>query len=529
VQFASFDLADPVFEAFGLRWSVQVVTLENLYGLDPARCELERSGDVARLRASGLAWAGQQERAPGELELRLERQPPGRVRATLAARAPERIRCVKLLLRDLETPLALRRESGAWQEVGRHGELVVYPRQIPVPLLVARAGGQSLAACAEDAEVREKRFALFPEPFGPLAGRGCLELIHEEAASRFRPEIEAPPFVIHEGSDPEAVLAEHLRFAEARLGLVPWQERSDVPDWARELALVATLHGMHWTGRVLLDYAAMQEVLRFLAERTDASRVLIYLPGWEGRYYWRYGDYGPDARLGGEAGFARLCDEARRLGFHLMPMFGLNCVNARLERFRGLDDAVFLKSATGLRFHGNVPDWDLARAHDPGWQAWLNPGHPVWRDELAGQIEALSRRFGFEAVFLDTSEIWTNDRDHPVHDGIRLLVERLRAALPGVLLAGEYDYDALLPLFPLFQRAWWTPAPAWTARYARRFAHLCEGEPGGRTGVHELGTFRPGPVEGALGLLPTLAFQDGTLVEHRPALEAFLNGLELSS
>jgi hypothetical protein len=526
VHFASFDLADPVFEAFGLRWSVQVVTLENLYGLDPARCEVERGGDVAWLRAGGLAWAGQQQRAPGEVELRLEREAPGRIRAASRARAPECIRCVKLLLRDLEPPLALRRESGAWQDVGRHGELVAYPRQIPAPLVVARAGTLPIAARAEDREVREKRFALFPEPFGPLAGRGCLELIHEQAASRFRPELEAPPFVIHVGGEADAVLAEHLRFAEASLGLLPWEERRDVPGWVRGLALVATLHGMHWTGRIFLDYAAMLEVLGFLAERIEAGRVLVYLPGWEGRYYWRYGDYGPDERLGGEAGFARLCDEANQLGFHLMPMFGLHCANVWLDRFAGLGDAVFLKSATGLRFHGNLPDWDLARAHDPGWQAWLNPGHSAWRHELAGQIEALARRYSFDAVFLDTSEIWTNDRDHPVHEGIRLLVERLRASLPGVLLAGEYDYDALLPLFPLFQRAWWTPTPPWTDRYVRRFGHLCEGEPGGRTGVHELGAFRPGPVEGAPGLLPTVAFQDGSLAGHRDALEEFLRRLQ---
>jgi hypothetical protein len=37
VHFASFDLEDPVFEAFGLRLSAQPVTLENLHGIDPER------------------------------------------------------------------------------------------------------------------------------------------------------------------------------------------------------------------------------------------------------------------------------------------------------------------------------------------------------------------------------------------------------------------------------------------------------------------------------------------------------------
>ena len=193
--------------------------------------------------------------------------------------------------------------------------------------------------------------------------------------------------------------------------------------------------------------------------------------------------YGVD-RDRAERGFAALCEGARELGFHLMPMFGIHCANAWLPRFRNLAASVYMKSATGNRFHGNLPDWDLARAHDTGWQAWLNPGHPAWREALAEQIEALAARHPFDAVFLDTTEVCTNDPDHPVYDGIRSLVQRLRSTLPGRLLAGEYDYDALIALFPLFQRAWWTSAPPWTRRYLRRFGHLCEREPEGRTGVH---------------------------------------------
>ena len=118
---------------------------------------------------------------------------------------------------------------------------------------------------------------------------------------------------------------------------------------------------------------------------------------------------------------------------------------------------------------------------------------------------------------------WTNDLHTPVFDGVRALVERLRAHTPGLLLAGEADYDALLGLFPLFQRPWWERPPAWTARYVRRFAHLCEGEPRGLTGVHEFGVW--GPNEISLddpGLLPTLAFQDGTLESEREGIERLL-------
>jgi hypothetical protein len=179
-----------------------------------------------------------------------------------------------------------------------------------------------------------------------------------------------------------------------------------------------------------------------------------------------------------------------------------------------------LASATGHRFHGNQPDWDLSRAHDTGWQAWLNPGHAGWRARLAAQIEAVLEAFGLDAVFLDTVHAWTNDPVAPVFDGVRALVERLRAHVPGLLLAGEADYDALLGLFPLFQRPWWERPAAWTSRYVRRFAHLCEGEPRGLTGVHEFGLWAPRAApDDAPGFLPTLAFQDGTLERARETIE----------
>jgi hypothetical protein len=522
MQFASFDLADPVFDCFGRRVSFQLVTLENLYGLDPSRTQVSTSGDEWRLAAEGLAWAGQQQRAPGAFEATVRRVGQERLRLRMRARAPAEIRCVKWLLRDLEPELAVRRSDGSEAPVSRFGELLEYPTRLPAPLVCFRAGAEQLALRAEDPRVRAKRFAAWVERVGPLAGRGVVEWIHEEDATRFAPQLEAPELWLAWNDAADAALAEQLAFAERAHGLLPFEQRPDVPDWARKLRLVATLHGMHFTGRVFLPYREMLEVLRFLALRVPGEAILAYLPGWEGRYYWQYGDYRPEPRLGGTAEFARLCDGARALGVHVMPMFGANCANLRLPALAATPGDWHLASATGNRFHGNQPDWDLARAHDTGWQAWLNPGQPGWRARLAEQIEQVLDAFGLEAVFLDTVHAWTNDPHAPVFEGVRALVERLRAHTPGLLLAGEADYDALLGLFPLFQRPWWERPPAWTARYVRRFAHLCEGEPRGLTGVHEFGVWKPPDAPAETGVLPTLAFQDGTLESERDAIEQVL-------
>lgn len=528
MQFASFDLRDPVVSALGFKLSVQVVTLENLYGLAADQIEAREGANFFEMRAERLAWAGQQERAPGCVELRLDRTPSGSLCAVIRAEAPDPIRCVKLLVRDLETPLDICQADGARRTVGEYGELLVYPRTLSTPLLLVGAGGALLGLRVEDEHVREKRFAVSVERTGPLAGRGVVELIHEEDASRFSNELTTPPWILTPNAALSEIERDHLSFVEQAHGLKKWDEREDVPDWARRIRMVATLHGMHFSGRVFLRYDEMLEVLRFLAERLPGEEILAYLPGWEGRYYWQYGDYRPDPRLGGDEAFAALCEGARRLGIHLMPMFGANCANLWLPRMAGLDPRAHMKSATRNRFHGNQPDWDLARAHDTGWQAWLNPGHPEWRERLASAIESLATRHGIDAVFLDTVHAWTNDPDHPVTEGLRALVARLRSNIPGLLLAAEADYDALLSLFPLFQRPWWTSAAPWSARYVRRFGHLCEGEPRGRTGVHEFGVYGSDAWSGAPGYLPTLAFQDGTLEDAREEIERRLARLAAS-
>src|SRR5206468_4295141 len=82
----------------------------------------------------------------------------------------------------------------------------------------------------------------------------------------------------------------------------------DRPAWADELDLVLTLHGQHWTGFVFNTFDQMATILEEVAGEVPGERILAYLPGWEGRYYWQYPVYAPGEDLGGAAGFDRLVD-----------------------------------------------------------------------------------------------------------------------------------------------------------------------------------------------------------------------------
>lgn len=477
MHFYSFDLRDPIFDLGVARLSVQVVTLENVYGIDPSATSVTDDGLVWRLRSDRLRWAGGQQTASGQVELIARRESPDRLRFSVRACAPHKIRAIKIILRDL-SPLHYLDLLDQPKAIPGDGVIERYPNTLHLPLLVASDGAQMLGARCEDPQARAKRFALYAERMGPLAGRWALELIFEEDARHFALTLDTPDWIVARGVTPDAFRAEQLAYSETALGLVPWEQRTDVPGWTRDLRLCLTLHGMHWSGYVFNTYDDMRHIIDFVCERMDGKQVLVYLPGWEGRYYWQYGAYRPEPRLGGDDGFARLCESAVVHGAHVMPMFGGNCANAWASDFHTYGPSSYMKSPTRNVFHGNQPDWDLSRAHDTGWQAWLNPGAPAWQHELTAQITALAARFGFDGVFLDTVEVWVNDPDFNLREGYHQLVDGLRAGRPDLLVAGEDWWDGLLDIFPLFQRSGpWRQAPEWMGRYARMFGHICEGDP----------------------------------------------------
>ncbi len=519
MHFYSFDSGDPVFEMGGLRISVQVITTINLYGLAPEACRLEKQGAMWRLRADRLMWAGNQERAAGRVELAVRQEGP-RLVLSGSAQAGEPIRCYKIIIHDL--PPCTMYDSlgdqrfwgmGGEREVTPEGVLSIYPGVTAPVWALLRDGQPWLTFRSQDRAVRPKRFAAYWRGAGVT-----VELIFEEDARLWDQDLSLPEWIVEPGSI-QAGLRAHASFLEAECGLVRWSERRDMPAWARDISLVLSIHGMHWSGYIFNTYAQALKTVDWVCQRIDGRRVLVFLPGWEGRFYWQYGDYRPDPRLGGAEGFAQLCRGIRERGGHAMPMFGANCANAWFDNFAAFGPQSPILSGTRLVFQGNRPDWDLSRSGDTGWQAWLNPGAPAWQDELVRQVSCLVTRFGFDAVFFDTTEAWDNDPDHAVFDGLRQLASRLRDAHPDLLVAAESWYDRLLGVFAAFHAAPLGPG-AWMADYARRWAHLCEAEPSrGSTGVHELG-HTPYVEQGLTpGYWPTITFVEDTFEKAQPKIE----------
>lgn len=515
----SFDPRDPYFPlpGTGLRWAVQIFTTGNGYGLDAASAQPHDGG----VSCDRLALLGQQRTAEGGADVELRRT-GDHLEWSINVRHREPVKAVKLLLTGL--PASTR--GGWWSANTPRGQAhgvdgrrfqLEYPGPDWATPWVASG---DLTLSVRDPLVRRQILHVHQPAY---ASAPIAELVHVAPAANRTTTYQVPPILLHHNvSAPEADLADHMSFVDQAHRLVPWEQRTDVPEWLRDIALVVTLHGQHWTGYVFNTFPAMAEALRFITQHIDGHRVLAYLPGWEGRYYHDYPSYRPGEDLGGAAGLRALAGAARDLGVRLMPMFGGH--GANVAQYPDWERAVFRNDTDRYVELLNRPDWDSDRSGE-GDQVFLNPGEPGFREHLVESVSAVVSEFGVDAAFFDTVGYWFNDPRHELVDGYRHLAGELRRRHPGLLLAAEGWWDALSGIFPLSQQ--WSGVdrdlrlPQVLTRYARTTGHLAEGTPGrGSTGVHEKGFVpRPPDVERA-GHIPVVGITDDTLPAHADEVAA---------
>lgn len=530
----SFDPRDPLFELDGLpgvRWGVQIFTASNLYGLNPERTQVTRQADALTVVCDELSWAGQQQRSPGSAQITVRRQGESVV-WTVTANHAEPIKTIKLMLHGLpEAALA----QGWWQPTSDQQEVVIPDRVNPMLMRYpwpewltpwACAGGTdgspSVVVSMRDEQVRAKRLYVHLPPYA--SEKPVVELLFEEDAMRWGRTVTSPEFrlrVCQSRREVDEDFAAHQAFLERSYQLQPWETRSDVPDWMREIRLVLNLHGQHWTGYVFNTFDRMAQTLEFISQHIPGKQVLAYIPGWEGRYYFAYPHYRPGTDMGGEPAFRRLVATADRLGVKLMPMFGMHGANTQV--YPDWERSAFRSRTNGYVKLVNFPDWDTDRFGEDD-QVFLNPGEPTFRQHLLEQVSAVVRDYGVPGVFLDTSACWFNDPNHNLFAGYQKLVAELHQRHPDVLIAGEGWWDALLGLLPVNQ-SWLGISkhyryPQLLTRYGRALGHLSEGAPMPMsTGVHERGyLFQEMPAPTA-GHIRALGIVDDTLEKYPHEIE----------
>jgi len=522
----SFDFPEPSVRFEDLQLSFRLYTYENTYALDQTRMTVEDQSDTTVLNCSGLVWAGGQEKAPGSLQVRIRKNGEF-IEWNAVAAMDQPVKSIAAIVRGVPRG-KISAGGGRFFDPADDEVLLGYPfgggslftaRGMNSPLAIIQKGERDFFfLSALNQHVRANRFY-----FQPGAKGYRVELVYEREGWQKSNRVESPLWRAGRTSTTADAFRPHYAHVERIFHLPEWENREDVPAWFRKITLVVSLHGMHWTGYVFNDFARMRKILDWVAGQIPAERALVFLPAWDGRYYWNYPLYKPDPRLGGEDGLRALIQQGHSRGFHFMLMYGANAANDRLGMFPQVANAR-MSQIDGAAFNLNWGDWDNDR-HNEGWGVYINLGVYSWRQWLSERIAEAIEKYHLDSYFLDIAGGWENNTRADTHAGTCQLVSELRQKYPAVMPCGEMSYDALLSCIPVYHVfSEWGYPPAFH-KYSRAFEHLSHPAPGrGSSGVHESGFGRFDPK--TLGLndrqIATITVVDDTFDRYRDVMAAII-------
>ena len=488
--------------------STEVFSLENVY--TPARNSFGHSSGT--YRSNSLVW-GNAERTDGEVVLEVSDAKFGKA-FDVSARLGQPIRGIKLRFDNLPvgTLISLTDEDKAVSDLYPEGW-----RSLSTPLLVFKLdNGRYLYIRCLDKTVSEKRF------FIKKTGEGVMrvDVVQDARGVDISDSFAAPRVEVGVTDSSDEIYTLHSDYIKAAFGLDEYAECRIAPSWLKDISLVVTMHMQSFTGYMFHTYRSALNDMKRLCEHIDGRKVLVYLAGWEGRYYYKYGNYTPDDRMGGAEGLKAAVDGMHALGCKVMAMYGINMANRAIPAIDALAEDNEFVSVSGARYrHGSV-DWEGAHHYDFGGFANLNIAKKGWSDYLFGQIKSATDEFGFDGAFLDIAACYINDGQADVYDGVVRFCDRLRTIKPDFLIGGEGYYDGLSRAMPLFQSGHTDgklhyhdrASEKLFTRFSREFAHLCIGDLSrGSSGVHELGENDDRIAPLRRGIIPTIALVEDTL------------------
>ena len=246
----SFKDKNPVFDFQGLRFSVQIFTDTNRYDLDANKCEITQTEDTYKVHCAGLQWAGGQVDCEGNCECVVKKQGETYTFDLIASK-DEYIKRVKVLLYDqpLGDVVARRRYDVPISELGC---IFRYPNgwdDLFTPLITIKNETGVKYYRSLDGVVRPKTFMV-----QKVGDSSIVEMIFEESTMNPTSKLTVPTWEIGTCNSVEEILEKQRVLVEKQYNLKTWEKREDVPEWARNISLVLSIHAMHWCGYIYNTY-----------------------------------------------------------------------------------------------------------------------------------------------------------------------------------------------------------------------------------------------------------------------------------
>lgn len=499
-----------VHEDFSL--SVQVFSFDNIYSLNSIKC------DGNTYTSQELMW-GDTEVVKSSFSLELGKNEFNHTAKIFAKVDGVNLRCVKLQFHSLPLSTLINSINGDIP-ITDYGFGMTYPegwRSVTTPLWVFKTFDgryfyiRSLANKVHEYRVHAQKMN---------DKEMYLDFVYEQDAQMLKDEINSPIIEFGYIDSPDEIYDIHGDFIAKIHNLLPFWERKDVPSWFKNISLCLNMHMEAFTGHIFHTYESALEDVKEICKHIPGENILVYIPGWEGRYYFKYGNYTPDERLGGKDKLHKMVDEMHALGVKVMAMYGINIVNKNTKDFDVWGKPCECQRAGGGFHHSGSVDWDGAHHYNFDDLANLNIGNPLYQDYLFKQIKDATLEFGFDACFLDIAAYWDNDRNHHITEGVKTFCERLKTIKKDFLVAGECFYDGIGSAMPLVQSGHTDGKmhyhdsihPKLFSKYCRNIAHLCLGDFSTlSTGVHEQGQNTDTITPYREGVIPTLCLIETTL------------------
>lgn len=442
---------------------------------------------------------------------------------SFSVNAPFKVRSIKVRFDNL--PLGkLISLTDSDKEINESGCYFDYPegwRHLSHPLLIFELENKKyLYIRTLDTTVCRKTFFVKKEN-----NKLRVDVVQEKPATKFSESFDMPLVEYGICDSKEEILIKQSEYMEKTYSLKKYEENELVPNWLRNISLVATVHMQAFTGYIFHTYSDVYKDIEKLSKYINPENILVYLAGWEGRYYYKYGDFSADERMGGEEALKGCVSKLHKLGCKVIAMYGMNTANKSLPNISKIYKEAQSQSITGEGIGSVTVDWDGSHHYDFKEFVNLNIAHPLWANELFNQIKENTLKYDFDGVFIDIAASYVNDKKYSLFEGIVDFCNKIRTIKPDFLVAGEGFYDGLLKAFPLFQSGHTDGDLNYHDRlgeevftkYAREFAHLCLGDPSrGSSGVHELGTNTIYNVPLRKGIIPTISLVENSIDDTNP-------------
>lgn len=524
IQDLSYKLNNDLLDLGDYQISVEVFSLGNVFTIEPNSFVKKNN----LYHSSSLLW-GNDVKVEGETTLCIENYDNYRT-FEITASLNENIRSIKLRFDNL--PLGTYISStDEDKKVTEKGLLFKYPegwRSLSTPLLIFKLeNGKFLYISCKDNKVRQKIFF-----FKKVNDKMRLDVVQECDGTKLSNTFNAPLIECGICDNLEDIILKHSNHIKKVYGLEEYVDCSIAPSWLKDISLVVTMHMQTFTGFIFHTYEQALEDMKKITSYLDGKNILVYLAGWEGRYYYKYGDYTCDERMGGETKLKELVEGLQSLGCKVMAMYGMNIMNKNVPALKDIVPVAEFQSISGAKYHSGSVDWEGAHHYDFNELVQLNVGCKEYQDYLFNQIKSATDKYGFDGAFLDIAACYTNDLNNNLYKGVIELCDRLRGIKKDFLVSGEGYYDGLSKAMPLFQSGhtdgWMhyhdRVSPLLFTRFSREFAHLCLGDVGrGSSGVHELGTNTETMTPLREGIIPTLSLVENTVKDNFEKVKVILD------